>query len=117
MFARVTAYQADEDPRKLMEAFQDTIGPLQQVEGFSHAYFLIDADTGRGVSMTIWESQGAMAASEPGGEERRRRRTEVSGASVDSVDHYEVGLIAVAPGVEPARRRLELVEEPGEDLD
>lgn len=115
MFARVSAYHADEDSQKLMQAFQDTIGPLQQVEGFSHAYFLIDPETGRAVSMTIWESEAAMESSEPGGEERRRRRSEISGASVDSVDHYEVGLIAVAPGVQPAGRRPEPVEEPGEE--
>ena len=116
MFARVSAYHADEDSQKLMEAFQETIGPLQLVEGFSHAYFLVDAETGRAVSMTIWESEAAMTASEAGGEERRQRRAEISGASVDSVDHYEVGLIAVAPGVEPAGRRRETVEEPGEEL-
>ena len=116
MFARVTAYHADEDSQKLLGAFQDTIGPLQQVEGFSHAYFLIDADTGRAVSMTIWESEADMAGSEAGGEQRRQRRSEISGASVDSVDHYEVGLIAVAPGVQPAGRRAERVEEPGEEL-
>ena len=115
MFARVSAYHADEDKQKLIGAFQDTIGPLQQVEGFSHAYFLVDTDTGRAVSMTIWESEAAMPASEAGGEERRQRRSEISGASVDSVDHFEVGLIAVAPGVEPAGRRAEPVEEPGED--
>ena len=115
MFARVSAYHADEDREKLMAAFQDTIGPLQQVEGFSHAYFLVDADTGRAVSMTIRESENAMHASEAGGEERRRRRSEISGASVDSVDHYEVGLIAVAPGVEPAGRRPEPAQEPGEE--
>ena len=113
MFARVSAYQADEDSDRLMEAFQETIGPLQQVEGFSHAYFLVDADTGRAVSMTIWESEGAMEASEAGGEERRQRRSEISGASVDSVDHFEVGLIAVAPGVKPAGRQA--AEEPGEE--
>ena len=116
MFARVSAYHADEDSEKLMGAFQDTIGSLQQVEGFSHAYFLVDADTGRAVSMTIWESEGAMVASEAGGEERRQRRSEISGASIDSIDHYEVGLIAVAPGVEPAGRRREAAEEPGEEL-
>jgi hypothetical protein len=65
--------------------------------------------------MTIWESEAAMAASEAGGDERRQRRSEISGAVVDSVDHYEVGLIVVAPGVEPAGRRLEPVEEPGEE--
>jgi heme-degrading monooxygenase HmoA len=115
MFARVSAYHEDEDSHKLRGAFQDTIGPLQQVEGFSHAYFLVDSDTGRAVSITIWESEDAMTASEAGGEERRRRRSEISGASVDSVDHYEVGLIAVAPGVEPAGRRPQPAEEPGEE--
>jgi heme-degrading monooxygenase HmoA len=115
MFARVSAYHADEDRDKLMGAFQESLGTLQQVEGFSHAYFLVDAETGRAVSMTIWESERAMAASEAGGEERRQRRAEISGASVDSVDHYEVGLIAVAPGVEPAGRRRETIEEPGEE--
>ena len=34
MFARVSAYHADEDSEKLIGAFQETIGPLQQVEGF-----------------------------------------------------------------------------------
>jgi heme-degrading monooxygenase HmoA len=116
MFARVTAYHADEDSQKLMQAFQETIGPLQVVEGFSHAYFLVDPETGRAVSMTIWESEAAMAASEPGGAERRQRRSEISGASVDAIDHFEVGLIAVAPGVEPAGRRRETIEEPGEEL-
>ena len=115
MFARLSAYHADEESGKLLGSFQETIGTLQQVEGFSHAYFLVDADTGRAVSLTIWESERAMAASEAGGEERRQRRAEISGATVDSVDHYEVGLIAVAPGVEPAGRRQEPVEEPGEE--
>jgi heme-degrading monooxygenase HmoA len=116
MFARVSRYRADQANDRLLEGFQDTIGPLQQVDGFSHAYFLVDRDTGTAVSMTIWESEDAMSASEAGGEERRRERTETGGASVESVDHYEVGLIAVAPGVRPAGRRPEPVEEPGEDL-
>jgi len=115
MFARVSAYHADEDNQKLLGAFQDTIGPLQTVEGFSHAYFLVDKDTGRAVSITIWEDEDAMSASEAGGEERRKRRAEISGASVDAVDHYEVSLIAVAPGVQPAGRRPEPAAEPGEE--
>jgi heme-degrading monooxygenase HmoA len=115
MVARVTTYLADEPTDRLLAAFQDTIGPLQQAEGFSHAYFLVDSDTGKAVSMTIWESEDAMSASEAGGEQRRRERAEAGGAAVESVDHYAVGLIAVAPGVRPAGRRPEPVEEPGED--
>jgi heme-degrading monooxygenase HmoA len=116
MFARVSRYRADQANDRLLEGFQDTIGPLQQVEGFSHAYFLVDRNTGTAISMTIWENEDAMSASEAGGEERRRERTEAGGASVESVDHYEVSLIAVAPGVQPAGRRPEAVEEPGEDM-
>ena len=76
----------------------------------------IPSDTGKAVSMTIWESEDAMSDSEAGGEQRRRERTDASGAAVESVDHYEVGLIAVAPGVRPAGRRPEPVEEPGEEM-
>ena len=42
MVARITTYRADERTDRLLAAFQDTIGPLQLVEGFSHAYFLVD---------------------------------------------------------------------------
>jgi heme-degrading monooxygenase HmoA len=115
MFARVSAYHADEDTDRLLESFQDTIGPLQQVEGFSHAYFLVDRDTGNAVALTIWESEDAMAASEAGGEERRRHRSEAGAATVESVDHYHVSLLAVAPGVRPAGRHPEPAEEPGEE--
>ena len=115
MFARVSRYRSDQDTGGLLAGFQASIGPLQQVEGFSHAYFLVDRETGNAVTLTIWESDSAMSASEPGGAERRRERAEAGHASVESVDNYEVSLIAVAPGVEPAGRRPEPVEEPGEE--
>jgi len=115
VFARVTTYRADQSTDRLLQSFQDTIGPLQVVEGFSHAYFLVDQATGKAVSMTIWESDDAMSASEAGGEDRRRERSEAGGASIESVDHYEVSLMAVAPGVQPAGRRRAAVEEPGEE--
>ena len=116
MFARVSAYRADQDTDRLLEGFQETIGALQLVDGFSHAYFLIDRDAGTAVSMTIWESEDAMEASEAGGEDRRRHRSRTGAASVESVDHYRVGLIAVAPGVRPAGRGREPAAEPGEEL-
>jgi heme-degrading monooxygenase HmoA len=115
MHARVSTYRAGEDTDRLLQGFQDTLGPLQVVEGFSHAYFLIDKQTGNAISMTIWDDENAMNESEAGSEERRAQRTE-GGGSVDSVDHFEVGLIAVAPGVKPAGRSPQPVEEPGEDM-
>lgn len=116
MFARVSTYRADEDANRLLEGFQGTIGPLQQVDGFSHAYFMVDPETGKAISMTIWESADAMTASSSSAEERRRQRSETGHASVESVEVYEVGLMAVAPGVQPAGRRPEPHAEPGEEV-
>lgn len=116
MFARVTTYHADEDTDRILEGFKGTIGPLQLVDGFSHAYFMVDRDTSAAMGVTVWESEGAMAASTGSAEERRKQRMDAGGASVVSVDTYEIGLIAAAPGVEPAHRRVAALEEPGEDL-
>ena len=116
MFARVTRYHADQDAERLLEGFKGTIGPLQVVDGFSHAYFMVDPSTGEAFSMTVWDSEEAMAASTESAEERRRRRTETGGASVVSVDSYEIGLIAAAPDVELAHRSAQPLEEPGEDV-
>jgi heme-degrading monooxygenase HmoA len=116
MFARVSSYHADQDTAQLLEGFQDTIGPLQLLEGFSQAYFLVDPQTDTAVSITIWEDEDAMSASAPGGEERRRHRAEAGSATVESVDTYHVSLLAMAPGVRPAGRNRHPAHEPGEEL-
>jgi heme-degrading monooxygenase HmoA len=115
MFARVTTYHADEDTDRLLEAFQATIGSLQLVDGFSHGYFMVEPSTSAAISMTVWDSEEAMMASAESAEERRHQRVETGAASIVSVDTYEIGLIAAAPNVEPAHRRVEHLEEPGED--
>ena len=115
MFARVTRYHADEDTNQLLEGFQETIGALQIVAGFSHGYFMVDPKTSEAASMTVWESEEAMTASTESAEERRRQRTESGHGSVVSVDTYEIGLIATAPNVEPAHRRVEMMAEHGEE--
>ncbi len=116
MFARITTYHADEDADRLLEGFKGTLGSLQLVDGFSHGYFMVDRDTGEAISVTVWDTEEAMTASTQSAEERRRQREETGGAHVVSVDSYEIGLIAAAPGVEPAHRTAEPLEEPGENL-
>jgi heme-degrading monooxygenase HmoA len=115
MFARVTTYHADEDTDRLLEAFKATIGSLQLVDGFSHGYFMVEPSTSAAISMTVWDSEEAMEASAASAEERRQQRMETGGASIVSVDTYEIGLIAAAPNVEPAHRRVEQLEEHGEE--
>ena len=115
MFTRVTRYHADEDTDQLLEGFKETLGSLQVAPGFSHGYFMVDPKTGEAVSMTVWDSEEAMAASTEAAEERRQQRTKTGHPSDVSVESYEIGLIAAAPNVEPAHRRAEPLEEHGEE--
>jgi len=60
------------------------------VEGFSHAYFLVDRDTGRAVSITIWESEDALKVSSQTADQLRARGTQLSQTQIVSVDSYEI---------------------------
>jgi heme-degrading monooxygenase HmoA len=89
MHARISTYKTD-DPDRLVEGFKRISPDLEQVDGFSHAYFLIDKDSGNAVSITIWESEDALLASKNKADELRKRGTEPSGTAIESVDHYEI---------------------------
>ena len=91
MFARVSTYRAA-DADKLLEGFRSVKEPLEQMDGFSHAYFLVDRAGGKGMSITIWESEDALSASVAKADELRKRGSEAGGASIESVEHYEIGL-------------------------
>jgi heme-degrading monooxygenase HmoA len=92
MFARVSTYQGDTE--RLLEGFRRTTEPLAQLEGFERAYFLTESAAGRAVSVTLWESQAAMAASADWANKAREHAAHESGAAVESVRSYEVALIA-----------------------
>jgi heme-degrading monooxygenase HmoA len=89
MFARLSTYQAD-DPERLITGFESVSDELERVDGFSHAYFLVDRETGKAASLTIWESEDALTASSAKADELRQRGTEPSGASIKTVDNFEI---------------------------
>ena len=67
------------------------------MEGFSHGYFLVDRETGRAVSITIWESEDALKASSQAADQLRARGTQLSETQIVSVDSYEIVHRAGAP--------------------
>ena len=96
MFARVSTYRgADSD--QLVEGFRNIREPLEQMSGFSHAYFLVDRGTGKGMSITFWDSEDALSSSAAQADELRKRGSQAGGASIESVEHYEVGLTIDSP--------------------
>jgi heme-degrading monooxygenase HmoA len=87
--ARLSTYQT-ENPESLIAGFESVTNDLEQVEGFSHAYFLVDRATGKAASITIWESEDALNESVAKADELRKKGTQPSGASIGSVDHFEI---------------------------
>jgi heme-degrading monooxygenase HmoA len=90
MFARVSTYRGDGD--RLLEGFADVTGPLETIDGFSRAYFMVNRESGKGMSITVWESEEALNASAAKADELRSRGAEAGGATIESVEHYEIGL-------------------------
>jgi heme-degrading monooxygenase HmoA len=97
MFARVSTYQGDTE--RLLDGFRRTTEPLTQLEGFERAYFLTDAAAGRAVTVTLWETPAAMAASAEWASKAREHAAHESGAAVESVRSYEVALTAEKPAL------------------
>lgn len=92
MYARVSRYTGDAE--ELRAGFEGATPELEQLDGFVHAYFLTDAEHSRAMSVTLWESAGALKASAERAHRLRTGATEPSGASIDAVESYEVVLTA-----------------------
>ena len=90
MFARVSTYTGDGD--RLLQGFADVTEPLKEIDGFSRAYFLVDRQNGKGMSITLWTSEEALQASAAKADELRSRGAAAGGAEIESVEHYEVGM-------------------------
>jgi hypothetical protein len=95
MFARVSTYSGDGD--RLLQGFADVSAPLEAIDGFSHAYFMVDRDSGKGMSITIWKTEQALLESAAQADELRRKGAEAGGAEIDSVQHYEIGMTVGTP--------------------
>ena len=92
MFARVSTCQGGAE--QLLEGFRRTTEPLAQLEGFERAYFLTDTSADCAVTVTLWDSQTAMAASGEWASKAREHAAHDSGAAVESVRTCEVALTA-----------------------
>jgi heme-degrading monooxygenase HmoA len=91
MHARVSTYQAS-DSEGLVEGFKSVTDALEGMDGFSHAYFMVDRDSGKAMSITIWDNEDALNASMSKADELRKQGTTPSGTAIESVQHYEIPL-------------------------
>jgi heme-degrading monooxygenase HmoA len=90
MFARVSTYRGDGD--RLLQGFAEVTGSLETIDGFSRAYFMVDRESGKGMSITVWESEEALHASAAKADELRKQGAEAGGGAIESVENYEIGM-------------------------
>jgi heme-degrading monooxygenase HmoA len=89
MFASISTFQGppDQIDEGVRYAQENIVPTLQEVEGFEGVYLLVDRQSGKVLTITLWESEEAMRTSE---EEANQLRSEHSGRW-DQVPTAEAG--------------------------
>jgi heme-degrading monooxygenase HmoA len=72
------------------ETFRNAIGEIRKLTGLITAYVLVHADTGRIVTMTLWEDADIMAASRMTAARLRSDAIRALDGDVLSTEEYEV---------------------------
>jgi heme-degrading monooxygenase HmoA len=93
MYARVSFYElgaAEQDD--VVQAFEKTRASVEQLQGNRGGMVLLDPDNGKGMTITLWEDEDALRATEHQAEEIRQQAAAGSGTRVLAVEAYEVAL-------------------------
>ena len=88
MYARATTLRTS--PDRIDEGVQDYrsgLAEFRAIEGNRGAFLLVDRDSGKGIGVTLWESEEAM----------RNSRAQADHADIASVEEYEVAVWDVNP--------------------
>jgi heme-degrading monooxygenase HmoA len=84
MFARIGTWQGSpEDLENWMARAGEVVKPqVQQLPGLEAAYWLADREGAKGLTITFWESEEAMRASEEFRSESQAQTSSATGAGV-----------------------------------
>jgi serine phosphatase RsbU (regulator of sigma subunit) len=96
VFARIsTLYTADPSPYWEPELYHRLIvralDVLPKMDGYEGAYFFMDRQSGKAISITLWASEEAMKRSEEAARTLRKEVAEGLSGNIVDVEHYEVG--------------------------
>jgi heme-degrading monooxygenase HmoA len=93
MFARVVRYQIPEARfGEVVPAFREAVEQLREIEGASGGYLLIDRDNSTALTVTLWETQVAMEASEVAASRLRSEAINNVDGEIQNVHRCEVAL-------------------------
>ena len=100
MFARVTALQGPTDSvdqaRTTIE--QQILPAVRAINGFRGLLSLADRSSGKGITLTLWESEESMRQAEELANRLRASTAAATGSDIVSVDRFEVVVDALSAG-------------------
>ena len=93
MYARASTLQGSpERAEEAVQGYENALAAFRGIDGNRGAFLLIDRSSGRGIGVTLWESEEAMQASRAQADQLRQQAASSVGASVESVAEYEVAV-------------------------
>ncbi|MEU9298896.1 hypothetical protein [Streptomyces sp. NPDC048269] len=99
MFARLSTYQGSPVPAAgdVSASSEAVVQQVQDVPGFRGVYYLVDRASGTAKSLTLWEDEETMRASEGQAARIREETARREGQQIVSVEHFEVGFSRLQP--------------------
>jgi heme-degrading monooxygenase HmoA len=100
VFARVSTFTgtSDEIDEAIRQVREDVLPRTEQLDGYKGAYFLVDRQHGKSLTVTLWDSEEAMRASEEAANSLRSEVAEALGTQMVGVERYEVAVSAQEEG-------------------
>ena len=98
MFARVSTYEGPPDRMQegISHARERILPAVRNIAGFSGVLFLADRETGKALSIMLWEGEQAMQNSEEEASRLRSESAEAGGETIAGVERYEVPIFEVS---------------------
>jgi heme-degrading monooxygenase HmoA len=98
MFARVTTTRGQAKKADVVRTIQQRLLPaIKGIQGFKGAYWLLDEKNGKGLAVSLWDSEDALNASAGPIGQLRTQSTNELGIEVESVESFEVIQTAGVP--------------------
>ncbi len=92
MHARVSFYQLPPggDVDAAVGGFDQATDAVQQLDGHQGLMLLVDRDSGKAITLTLWDSEDTLRSSSEQANTLRERAAGAGGLTIQAVEHYEV---------------------------
>ena len=94
MYARVTQVQGSPDKVEAgIDSFKSQVLPtVKGVEGFKGSLLLVDRSTGKGMGISLWETEDARRKGGEAVEQARAATVSAMGSDLPEVEEYDVAV-------------------------